>query len=322
MKCAIHFTAAAALACAAAFASTAALATPPPNGAEAFKHFDRGVKLAEEEDWASALLEFERAYDLDPDYRALFDIGQCHYQLHDYPAALSAFQRYLAEGKEAIAADRRAKVEADIKVLKGRVATLHVSSGVAGAEVLVDDVVVGTTPLAAPTVVSAGRHEIVLHREGAADVSREITIASEETAEITLDPIVPEAVAKAVPSTVGNGVLVAFNPAPSTLPAWLLFGAATASLGVGAYFGVTAIHGKNDLDRECAGKACPPSAQALISSSQLDGILSTVCTAVGAAAAVGGIAYVAIGIGGRKRDHGAATAFVIGPGWVAGKGNF
>jgi len=319
MKRAIYFTSAA-LACAFAFAPRRALATPPPSSAEASKHFESGVKLADEEDWATALIEFERAYDLDPDYRVLFDIGQCRYQLHDYPGALSAFQRYVAEGKDAIAADRRTKVEADIKVLEGRVATLHVSSGVAGAEVLVDDVVVGKTPLAAPIVVSAGRHKITVRHEGAENVSRDVALAGEEVAELALDPIIPKAMPP--PSSAENGVLAASDHAPSALPVWLSFGVAAAGVGVGAYFGVAAIDGKNDLDRECAGKVCPPSAQTLISSSQLDGILSTVCTAVGAAAAVGGIAYLALVIGGHKGHDGATTSLVIGPGWLAERGSF
>lgn len=313
------FVAASALACACALAALPASATPPADSAEAFKHFDRGVKLADEEDWATALVEFERAYELHPDYRVLFNIAQCRYQMHDYPAALSAFQRYLAEGKDSIAADRRSKVEADIEVLRGRVGSLVVSAAAAGDEVLVDDVVVGTTPLTAPIVVRAGRHKVAARRAGITTFSRQVALAGEESLTIAIDsdvsrPLPPSAV---VPSS-----SPAASARPTTVPAWLSFAVGAAGLGLGAYFGVVALDDKSKLDGQCTDKICPPGAQPLVSSSQRAALASTICTAVGAGGLVGGAVYLAVASSGRRRPEGATAALLIGPGWLAGSGSF
>ena len=297
-------------------ASTAA--GPQAGAAEAAKHFDRGVKLIDDEDWAGALIEFERAYEIFPNYRVLFDIAQCRYQLHDYPGALKAFQRYLADGKDAIPPDRRAKVESDIDVLKGRVASLRVTSTVAGAEVTVDDAVVGTTPLSEPIVVSAGRHKVTVRRQGGAAASREIALAGEEVSEVALDPIVSAAPASPAAAAIDGPS----RAAPTLLPAWVAFGLGGASAAVAGYFGVAALQDKNQLQGQCTGKVCPPSAQALISNSQRDALISTVATSVAAAGVAVGVVYIALA----RREHASSLTphaeIVLGPGWLGGQATF
>ena len=76
--------------------------------ADAQSHFERGVKLYQEGAYDAALTEFERAHQTAPRYEVLFNIAQVHYQLHEYAAALSAFERYLEEGAYEISDDRRA----------------------------------------------------------------------------------------------------------------------------------------------------------------------------------------------------------------------
>jgi hypothetical protein len=292
-------------------------ASPPASAAEASKHFDRGVKLVDDEDWAGALVEFERAYEIFPNYRVLFDIAQCRYQLHDYPGALKAFQRYLADGNDAIPPDRRAKVESDVDGLKGRVASLRVTSSVAGAEVSVDDAVVGTTPLSEPIAVSAGRHKITVRRQGWAAASREVALAGEEVSEVALDPISPAAAASMAaapmegPPRAGSG--------PTLLPAWVAFGLGGAAAAAAAYFGVAALEDKNQLQGQCTGKVCPPSSQALISTSQRDALISTIGTSVAAAGVTVGVVYIALA---RREQAPSAphAGILLGPGWLGVRG--
>src|SRR5580658_10417014 len=95
---------------------------------EASIHFDRGVKLFQDQDWRGALIEFERAYAVSPNYRVLYNIGQCRHQLRDYAGALEAFQKYLTQGDAHLTAERRKQVQANIDELGERVARVRISS--------------------------------------------------------------------------------------------------------------------------------------------------------------------------------------------------
>jgi serine/threonine protein kinase len=117
---------------------------------EARVRFQRGVQLFREGSFAAALGGVPEG---EPD-RALVPPAlqhrQVQFELHDYVEALRSFRRYLAEGGAEVPADRREKVTTEIRELEGRVATVQIDVGIDGASVLVDDVVVGTSPLPAP----------------------------------------------------------------------------------------------------------------------------------------------------------------------------
>jgi hypothetical protein len=156
---------------------------------EAATRFKKGLELFKEGDYQAALIEFRRANELAPNYNVLYNIGQVYFQLQDYPGALHALERYLAEGGNAINASRRADVLKDIEKLKARVANIEISSAVADAEVTIDDVVVGKTPLAKPVMVSAGRHKVTISKSGFTPASKVVEIASAEKQAVQLDPV-------------------------------------------------------------------------------------------------------------------------------------
>src|SRR5260221_8307208 len=127
---------------------------------EAGAHFRRGVDLFKEADFRGALIEFRRANQIAPSFRVFYNLGQCYLELQDYAGALKSFQAYLEQGGKQIPKDRRAAVEGELKKLQSRVAHVEITSNVSGAEVRVDDDMVGTTPLAAPVLVGSGRRRI------------------------------------------------------------------------------------------------------------------------------------------------------------------
>ncbi|PKN43431.1 MAG: hypothetical protein CVU63_12310 [Deltaproteobacteria bacterium HGW-Deltaproteobacteria-20] len=136
--------------------------TAPAGGAvdEARDRFKRGVDLFREGNFRAALIEFRRANEASPNYRIQFNLGQTYFELQDYAGALDAFERYLREGGSEVAPERKAEVEAEIEKLRKRVGRVMITTNVSGAEVLIDDTVVGTTPLESPVVVSAGRRKV------------------------------------------------------------------------------------------------------------------------------------------------------------------
>jgi hypothetical protein len=299
--------------------SWAADASPDPHAdprlLEASKHFGHGVKLSDDGDWRAALIEFERAYAIAPNFRVLFNMGQCRYQLHDYPGALAAFQRYKSESGDAVPPDRRAQLDADIDLLKGRVATLRVVSATTDAQVTLDEANIGTTPLSSPVAVSAGRHKLVLRKAGKTDAERSFDIAGEETLEIKLDLGGPSIDTE--PAQAGRSIA----------PAVVGFSVAAAGIAVGSVFGLLAISDKSELDRACDGKSCPPSSQATFNDGRRDGLVSTIGFVAAIAGAGAGTAYLLFTSPRRPEGASATRSWpslqvFVGPGAIATNGTF
>jgi len=117
----------------------------------------------------------------------LYNIGQVYYQLHDYARAVQTLERYLDEGKGRVSPKRRRSVEEDLAKLRPRVAELEIVVDVMGAEILVDDVAVGDSPLGEPVAVSAGRRKVTVVAPGREPVSKLVDVAGRERATVHID---------------------------------------------------------------------------------------------------------------------------------------
>jgi PEGA domain len=132
--------------------------------------FLRGVELYEERDFAGAGVEFRRAYELLPNYRVLFNLGRVAVEQHDYASAIDSFTRYLSEGGDKVPIERRRELSEELEHLRPRVGQISVTTEEVGAEVYLDDVLVGRTPLA-PMAVNVGRRRIeVRTKQGRSEV--------------------------------------------------------------------------------------------------------------------------------------------------------
>lgn len=175
------------LALAAALTITApglpSFAQQPPSKAaqqEAFSRFNKGKELFDENDYQAALIEFRRAYEIAPNYVVLYNIGNVYYALQDYPNALTYLERFLTEGGKNIPKQKRAEVERDVEKLRSRVSNLDITVSVEGADISVDDQVVGKSPLPKPILVGPGRHRISVSKSGYNTMSRSVEVASAE----------------------------------------------------------------------------------------------------------------------------------------------
>lgn len=177
-------------------AAEAAAQQPSSQTEDPSSHFERGVSFFRDNDFTAAMVEFKKAYELDPRYSVLYNIGQTSKELKDYAGALTSFERYLSEGGAEIEAEKRKRVEGWVAELKGKIATVQIKSNVEGAEVAVDDVTVGATPLPKPVVVNAGKRKIALQKSGYAPLTRFVEVAGTEVKELDLE---------LVPLTAGDG---------------------------------------------------------------------------------------------------------------------
>jgi hypothetical protein len=157
---------------------------------EASQHFRSGVSFYKDHDFTAALVEFKRAYELVPNYGVLYNLGQTARELKDYAAALTAFDRYLREGGAKVPAARRKEVQAALDDLQKKVGKIKVTLNVDGADVLVDDVSVGTSPLAEPVTVNVGRRKVSATSSGYTPAQRAVDVpGAGETTEASLELI-------------------------------------------------------------------------------------------------------------------------------------
>lgn len=158
-----------------------ALAAPDSKAAdperEARERYDNAVKLYEEGAYDAALVELNRAAELRPSFKLYYNIGQVRFAMHDYVAAMDAYRQYLDKGGDKIPSSRREQVQKELAQLAQRVSKLTVEVDVAGAEILVDDVPVGTSPLAAPVAVNAGIRLVTVRHADYLPQSRRVTLA-------------------------------------------------------------------------------------------------------------------------------------------------
>ena len=189
----------------ATLAGSTAVAESSPKGSEAVKlddaqrRFQRGVELYKEGDFGGAFVEFKRAYDLVPSYKILYNLGQVSYQRHDYASALRYFRQYLGEGDEAISVDRQREVAAEITKLAPRVGSVEVQALEEGAEVFVDDVLMGTTPIGTE-IVNVGRRKVELVTRGGEHATRVVDVAGGGIVRVSFPRLAPQPAAAAAPA--------------------------------------------------------------------------------------------------------------------------
>ncbi len=172
--------------------SPAPQGTPTPRAddnklADAKSHYDRGLQLYDEGAYDGARVEFERAYALAPTYRILYNIGLVQKQQSDFAGALKNFEAYLEEGGSQVPDARRTELVKEIAALKARTGTLSIGANVTDADVFVDDVPVGKTPLKQTVRVNPGRRKITATKQGRLPDTKIIEIAGSDQKTIVLD---------------------------------------------------------------------------------------------------------------------------------------
>jgi tetratricopeptide (TPR) repeat protein len=206
---------------------------------EARLRYARGLSLYAGAEYVLALVEFERAYQLSPNYRVLYNIGQVRIQLGRYARAFEALTEYMKQGGDAIDPERRAAVQKDIDMLAERTAKLVVRTNEAGADIQLDGVVIGVSPLAGPLIVDAGEHNIGVRKVGFYDKFQSVTLAGRDARTVDFNLVKLKSDGPAVVVERRTERQIVERPSrPLMWAGW----AATGTLGIGAgvagYFGI------------------------------------------------------------------------------------
>jgi tetratricopeptide (TPR) repeat protein len=209
--------------------------------------FHHAVQLYNEGSFEAALAEFRKAYDLTPNYRLLYNIAQTYFDLHDYVSSSKNLKQYMQEGGGEISAARRAEVNDLAQKLEDRIAYVEVVCNVEGADIRVDDMSVGMSPLPAAIPVNAGPRRVSAVKAGYAVATRMITVVGKEKSTVSID------IAESAPTQtdlLSDGVTQRELAKPKRIAlatSALVAGGCAVAAGV---FGVLAWQAKGDFDSE------------------------------------------------------------------------
>ncbi len=248
----------------AAFVGLAFLAAAAPAGKSAKQQaqrlLDQGSALYSRGDLEGALDKFRRAYDTYPSAKLWFNIGQVERDRGRAVEAMEAFQRFLAEGAQA-APHAMDEARTAVHELGEQLGHLTVACDATGAQVDLDDGVLGPTPLSLTIWVLPGRHVLTLQSDaGATATPIDVKAGESQTVVLQLEPPAPPALAlvathEAAPAQARPPDLSAAQPPNSGWLGrkwtWVAGGVAIACTAGAITFGVLMQSKYDELNRTC-----------------------------------------------------------------------
>ncbi len=156
--------------------------------------FEAAKLLANDGDFVGALIKFQSAYDASKDPRILWNIAFCHKNLRHYAKVTAILKRYIAEGGARLSASDQKDAQDSIAMIEPFTtrATFKVSEE--GAQVFVDDELVGTSPLPGPVVLDIGERRVHVTKDGFVPFDKSFVVAGgpELTVTVALEKEVHE----------------------------------------------------------------------------------------------------------------------------------
>jgi hypothetical protein len=251
------------------------------------RHFKRGVELFTERNFSAALVEFQRANQRQPNWRIHFNIAQTQVELGEYADAIRSFQTYLSLGGGEVEDARRSEVDHQVQRLSGYVGRVTVKTSVPGAEVWIDDRMLGTSPIQEALLVSPGHRKLEARKRGYATASRFLDVAGGDQTEVALTLVEdarPQSTVVVSPSPTGPSSEEGARGGNTTV--WIGV-AATGLLAAGAATtGVLALLAHDDYKKQL--DAFPGSASAVDDARSKMNTLALVTDVLGAATVVAG----------------------------------
>jgi hypothetical protein len=131
--------------------------------------YDAGRLLYADGDYAGASLKFQRAYEESKDPRLLWNTAAAEKNLRHYSKVVELVERYVAEGGSRLKPEDITEADALLATVRAFISTVTLDVQPEGADVFVDDVKVGVSPLAKPVLIDMGERRIRVSKEGFQD---------------------------------------------------------------------------------------------------------------------------------------------------------
>jgi tetratricopeptide (TPR) repeat protein len=210
---------------------------------QAGERFERGVALYGEGNLDEALVQLERAYELVPNYKVLYNLAQIQAERHEYVAALGLFERYLEQGGDNVPEARRSEAQQQMVTLRESIVELWVEADVDGAKLYVDDELRASLPLTQPVAIDSGVRHLRIEKPGYSPVFRKLKVAGGDQPRIRV-----KLQGNAAAAAAGAGAQA--RESKSYKPFWISAGSTLALGGATLAFGLLTRHANQRLDHE------------------------------------------------------------------------
>lgn len=172
-------------------ATSEAAPAPPAPLAESLRGMARADYAAarilyEDGDYAGALTKLQSAYDASKDPRLLWNMAACEKALRHYVSVLDLLERYASEGAQLISDEERQATAQLVETVQAFVNQLTVDVAPDGADVLVDGVKLGTTPLPAPLRLDMGKRLLRVEKAGYLPHEEEVDLPGGKSASLSV----------------------------------------------------------------------------------------------------------------------------------------
>jgi hypothetical protein len=169
--------------------STPSLAAPLAESltGSAKSDYEAGRILYADADYSGAALKWDVAYKTSHDARLLWNVAAARKAERKYAEVDRLVKQYLTEAKELTDADR-AEAQQLLATIQAFLADVTLQVNEPGAQISVDGVVVGPTPIAEPLRLDIGQHVIVVNKPGFERVELNQQVTANTTLTVSLVP--------------------------------------------------------------------------------------------------------------------------------------
>lgn len=214
--------------------------------------FEDGRRLMAAGDFDSACPKLSESQALDPSGGTILNLAVCHEKQGRLATAWSDFKEALSIARRDNRTDRFDVAQEHLTALEPKVPwlTIRVVSAKPEQQVLLDGAVVRAAAWDTPIAVDPGSHRLESTATGHATWTNPVEVAVGERKVVEIPelasdtaraPTATDDVESAAPAEVerGNGL------------AWVVVGTGVVALGVGSYFGATALSTQSEVEKEC-----------------------------------------------------------------------
>jgi tetratricopeptide (TPR) repeat protein len=250
--------------------------------------FKQAQKLRDAGQVSQACADFAESLRLDPELGTLLNLADCHASDGRTATALGEFEEALRQAQARKDRERESFAREQVDALAPKLSYVQLvpAPGAAFDTVTLDGAPLDRGTWSAHVALDPGVHKFVFSAEGKTARVVDVTISGPGVQTVpvaSLDAIAPPPPPPPPEPAHGSGL--------QTL-GFVLGGVGVVGLGLGSYFGVTAISNKNSGAAHCSGKLCDPQGLSLESDAHTDAAVSTVAFAVGVAALAAGAYFV------------------------------
>jgi hypothetical protein len=235
--------------------ATSAAADPTPIEKSTADALFRDAKtLMEKKQFDAACPKLAESHRLQPGGGVVLALAICHEGQGRLASAWNDYREALALALRDKRKDREDAARSKIAELEPRISRLTIRA--TNMNVTLDGVALSATSFGTAIPIDGGTHVIEASAEGHVSRKTEVTVGAEkDRKEVDLPPLEVEKVSKPEPKVVKKVADVPAERHASVVP-YVVGGAGLVALGIGGYFGVSAIGKRRDVNAACPGDVC------------------------------------------------------------------